>query len=43
MFLFMWKPYVPDIALFELLVLEWIDSRLNFRILDEIQWQTEKK
>ena len=37
MFLFVWKPYVPDIALFELLVLECIDSRLNFRIWDEIQ------
>ena len=51
MFLFMWKPYVPDIALFlfmrkpyvpdialcKLLVLEWIDSGLNFWVLDKIQ------
>ena len=37
MFLFVWKPYVPDIALFELPVLEWINSWLNFRILGEIQ------
>ena len=37
MCLFVWKPNIPDIALFELLVLEWIDSRLNFRILDKMQ------
>ena len=36
MFLFVWKPYVPDISVFKLLLLEWTDSRLSFRNLGKI-------
>ena len=31
------EPYASDFVLFESLMLELIDSWLNFRILDEIQ------